>query len=123
MCNSTGNTLVWRTSITGGTVATFGPGAMVGDNDTDGEFTAVLTERVNGVSVSILTFNPSTVSAAGPGGVDVTCEDTASTSTVNIAVTSAGIRLSFCTQYFLLKTHAAHNLITVIESMVNTASY
>ena len=91
VCNSTGNTLVWRTSTTGGTVATFGPGAMVGDNDTDRGFTAVLTERANGVSVSTLTFNPSTVNAAGPGGVNVTCESTGtSTNTTHIAVTFAG---------------------------------
>ena len=89
VCNSTGNLFIWRTSITGGSVATFGPSAMVGDNDTDGGFTAVLTVRANGVSASTLTFNPSTVRAAGSGGVDVTCEG-ASTSTVNIAVTSAG---------------------------------
>ena len=63
---------------------------MVGGNDSDGGFTAVLTVRANGVSVSTLTFNPSTVRAAGSGGVDVACEGTASTSTANIAVTSAG---------------------------------
>ena len=52
VCNSTGVTLVWRTSITGGCVAIFGPSAMVGDNETDGGFTAVLTERANnGVNV------------------------------------------------------------------------
>ena len=90
VCNSTGNLLIWRTSITGGSVATFGPSAMVGGNDSDGGFTAVLTERANGVSASTLTFNPSTVRAAGSGGVDVACEGTASTSTANIAVTSAG---------------------------------
>ena len=54
-------TTIWRTSITGGSVATFGPSAMVGDNDTDGGFTAVLTVRA---SASTLTFNPSTVRAA-----------------------------------------------------------
>ena len=54
---------------------------MVGDNnDTDGGFTAVLTERANGVNVSTSTFNPSTVKAAGSSGVDMTCEGTASTS-------------------------------------------
>ena len=69
-------TLVWRTFITGSTsVATFGPSAMVGDNDTDSGFTAVLTERTNGVFISTLTFNPSTVSAAGSSGVNVICED------------------------------------------------
>ena len=108
VCNSTGNTLVWRTSITGGTVATFGPDAMVGENDTDGGFTAVLAVRANGVSVSTLTFNPSTVSAAGSGGVDVTCEGTASTSTTNIAVTFAG---TFIFLYPIIFIEDAHNYV------------
>ena len=55
----------------------------------DGGFTAVLTERANGVSVGTLTFNPSTVRAAGSTGVDVTCEGF-SIATNNIAVTIAG---------------------------------
>ena len=51
---------LWRTCITD-SVATFDPSAMVGDNnETDGGFTAVLTERANGVNASTLTFHPST---------------------------------------------------------------
>ena len=61
--------------------------------DSNGGFTAVLTERANGVSASTMNFNPATVNAAGSGGVDVTCEDIASVgavNTTNIAVTYAG---------------------------------
>ena len=85
VCNTTGNTLVWRTPITD-TIAAFLPSANVGDNETEVGFTAVLTERANGVSVSTLTFNTSTVRAAGSGGVNVTCEGS-SVMTDNVAVT------------------------------------
>ena len=71
-------------------IVTFGADAMVGDTGSNGGFTAVLTERANGVSASTMNFNPATVNAAGSGGVDVTCEDIASVgavNTTNIAVT------------------------------------
>ena len=88
VCNTNGDALLWSTSITG-LLAAFLPSASVGANGTIGGFTAVLTERANGVSVSTLTFNTSTVSAAGDSGVDVTC-DGSSVMTRNVAFTSAG---------------------------------
>ena len=88
MCNSTGNTLIWRTSVTGA-VANFTSSSNVDDSDSDGGFTGVLTERANRVSVGTLIFSPSTVRAAGSTGVDVTCEGF-SVATNNIAVTTAG---------------------------------
>ena len=89
VCNATGNTLIWKTSVNGGAVANFTSSSNVGDSESDGGFTAALTERANGVSVGTLTFNPSTVRAAGSTGVDVTCEGF-SVATNNIAVTIAG---------------------------------
>ena len=88
VCNTTGNTLIWRTSLTGA-VANFTSSSNAGDSESDGGFTAVLTERANGVSVSTLTFNPYTVRAVGSTGVDVTCEGF-SVATNNIVVTPAG---------------------------------
>ena len=88
VCNTTGNTLIWRTSVNGA-VANFTSSSNVDDSESDGGFTAVLTVRANGVSVGTLTFNPSTVRAAGSTGVDVTCEGF-SVAINNIAVTIAG---------------------------------
>ena len=89
VCNSTGNFLLWITSITNGII--FSAGAMAGDTGIIGEFDVVLTEKVNGFNISTLTFNPSTVRATGSGGVNVTCSDTTVASTANVVVTSAGI--------------------------------
>ena len=87
MCTVTGNILIWRTSITSGAVATFISVDNVGTSESEGGFTGVLTERANGMSVSTLTFNPSTVRPNN--GVSVTCEGNVAMTT-NIAVTSAG---------------------------------
>ena len=100
VCNSTGPTLVWDTSISG--AISFGAPEMAGATGSAGEFTAVLTERANGMSSSTLTFNPSTARAAA-GPVTVTCDDIASLVTVinttNITVTSAGNNY-FCLYLF-----------------------
>ena len=92
MCTVNGNLLVWKTSITIGAVAAFTSTANVGTIESNSGFTAVLTERANGMSISTLTFNPSIVRPNGSGGVNVTCVgDSANTTKLNIiAVTSAG---------------------------------
>ena len=89
VCNVTGNILIWRTSIISGPVAAFTSLTNVGTSESNSGFTAVLTKRANGMSISTLTFNPSIVRAVGSGGVNVTCEG-GSANTTNIAVTSAG---------------------------------
>ena len=106
VCNSTGPTLVWDTSISG--EIPFGAPEMAGATGSAGEFTAVLTERANGMSSSTLMFNPSTVRAAA-GPVTVTCDDIASLVTVinttNITVTSAG------NNYFVVPRYEHHIII------------
>ena len=95
MCTSNGTTLAWETSLSGG--ITFGVGEMAGANgsaasSSGGEFSAVLTERANGLSSSTLMFNPSTIRAA-TGPVTVSCDDVALAGVINttsITVTSAG---------------------------------
>ena len=130
VCNSTGNVLVWSTSVTG-TVAAFLSSASAGTNETEGGFTAVLTERANGVSVSTLTFNPSNVRATGTLGVEVTCEGS-SVMTDNIAVTSAGnvvYRLASITmpctpvlQLFLVFVSSEHTVYHVTLPITHTRS-
>ena len=97
VCNITGNLLIWRTS-TSGSVAAFTPNTIFSQSKRG--FTAVLTQRANGTSVSTLTFNPSIV---GPNGVDVTCEGRNNHMTTSIAVTSAGnVILLKCTMLISL---------------------
>ena len=98
VCNVTGSSLVWGTSLTSGAVAIYSTTAPVGTTATVNGFTANLVlVNPTGLIVSTLTFNPSAIRSMHTGLSEfiVSCEDVVSTDMemANVTITSVpGVR-------------------------------